>query len=89
MTFCRNAKTDYDLDNTGLFDLTKSSDFLGLLSLKLTALLVEKVKVFRIIPEFRIMRLTLHEKSVSKCLIIPIIIASLTYFQYVLRQLMI
>ena len=34
-----------------------------------------KIKVFRIIPEFRILRLTFQRKSASKCLIREIIIA--------------
>ena len=38
------------------------------------------VKVFRIIPEFRILRLTFHRKSASKCWIRQILIASLIYF---------
>ena len=39
------------------------------------------VKVFRIIPEFRILRLTFYRKSASKCWIREMIIASLIYFQ--------
>ena len=35
------------------------------------------VKVFRIIPEFRILRLTFHRKSASKCWILQIVIAFL------------
>ena len=42
------------------------------------------VKVFRINPEFRILRLTFHRKSASKCLIKEIIIASLIYFQFII-----
>ena len=30
-------------------------------------IIVLRVKVFRIIPEFRILRLTFHRKSASKC----------------------
>ena len=41
------------------------------------------VKVLRIIPEFRILRLTFHRKSASKCWIREIIIAFLIYFQSV------
>ena len=41
------------------------------------------MKVFRIIPEFRILRLTFHRKSASKCWIRKIITASLIYFQSV------
>ena len=40
-------------------------------------LLSKWVKVFRIIPEFRILRLTFHRKSASKRWILKIIIASL------------
>ena len=39
------------------------------------------VKVFRIIPEFRILRLTFNRKSASKCWIREIAIVSLIYFQ--------
>ena len=39
------------------------------------------VKVFRIIPEFRILRLTFHRKSASKCWIEQIIIAFLICYQ--------
>ena len=45
------------------------------------------VKVFRIIPEFRILRLTFHRKSASKCWIGRIIIGLLIYIQSVCRQL--
>ena len=45
------------------------------------------VNVFRINPEFRILRLTFHRKSASKCWIEQIIKASLIYFQYVLSGL--
>ena len=38
------------------------------------------VKVFRINPEFRILRLTFHRKSASKCCIREIIMASLIKF---------
>ena len=38
------------------------------------------VKVFRINPEFRILRLTFHRKSASKSLIREIIVASLINF---------
>ena len=38
------------------------------------------VKVFRINPEFRILRLTFHRKSASKCWIREIILASLINF---------
>ena len=55
---------------------------------QLHALLIQRpvnawVKVFRIIPEFRILGLTFHRKSASKCGISEIIIASLIYFQSV------
>ena len=40
-------------------------------------------KVFRIIPEFRILRLTFHRKSASKCLIKQVMIASLIYLQLI------
>ena len=40
------------------------------------------VKVFRIIPEFRILRLTFHRKSASKSWIRQIIITSLIYFHW-------
>ena len=46
-----------------------------------------RVKVFRIIPEFRILRVTFHRKSASKCRIMEIIISSPTYYQSVKRQL--
>ena len=36
---------------------------------------------FRINPEFRILRLTFHRKSASKCLIQEIIVAFLISFQ--------
>ena len=39
------------------------------------------MKVFRISPEFRILRLTFYGKSASKCWIKEIIIASLISFQ--------
>ena len=39
------------------------------------------VKVFRINPEFRILRLNFHRMSASKCRIKEIIIASLISFQ--------
>ena len=39
------------------------------------------MKVFRIIPEFRILSLTFHRKSASKCLIRQNIIAFLIYIQ--------
>ena len=45
------------------------------------------VKVFRIIPEFRNLRLTFHWKSASKCWIREIIIDFSIYIQSVLRQL--
>ena len=45
------------------------------------------MKVFRIIPEFRILRLTLHRKSASKFCIRQIIMTSLIYFQFILGQL--
>ena len=38
------------------------------------------VKVFRMIPEFRILRLTFHGKSASKCQIRQILIVSLINF---------
>ena len=38
------------------------------------------MKVFRIVPEFRILRLTFHRKSASKSLVKQILIASLIYF---------
>ena len=41
--------------------------------------------IFRSIPEFRILRLTFHGKSASKCWIQQIIIGSLIYIQSVLR----
>ena len=41
------------------------------------------VKVFRIIPEFRILRLTFHRKSVLKCRIREIIIGFPIYIQSV------
>ena len=41
------------------------------------------VKVFRINPEFRILRLTFQRKSASKCLIKEIIIASLISFHII------
>ena len=41
------------------------------------------VKVFRINSEFRILRLTFHRKSASKCPIVEIIIASLINFQII------
>ena len=44
------------------------------------------VKHFRINPEFRILRLTLHRKSASKCCIKEIIIASLINFKILLTQ---
>ena len=42
----------------------------------------EWAKVFRIIPELRILRLTFHRKSASKCWIREIIIASLIYLVF-------
>ena len=45
------------------------------------------VKAFRIIPEFRILRLTFHRKSASKSWIRQILMASLIKFQFILRQL--
>ena len=50
-------------------------------------LFIQWVKVFRIIREFRILRLTFHRKSASKCYIRQIIMASLIYFQFILGQL--
>ena len=44
------------------------------------------VKVFRINPEFRILRLTFQRKSASKCWIREITIASLIRFQIILTQ---
>ena len=41
------------------------------------------VKVFRINPKFRILRLTFHRKSASKCCIKAIIIASLIDFHII------
>ena len=41
------------------------------------------VKTFRIIPEFRILRLTFHWKSASKCWILQVIIAFLIWFLFV------
>ena len=41
------------------------------------------VKVFRVIPEYRICRLTFHRNSASKCWIKEIIIASLIGFQVI------
>ena len=43
--------------------------------------MISWVKVFRIIPEFRILRLNFHRKSASKCLIREIIIGFLIYIQ--------
>ena len=40
------------------------------------------VKVFRIIPVFRILKLTSQRKSASKCGIRKIVVASLIYFEY-------
>ena len=45
------------------------------------------VKVFSIIPEFRISRLTFHRKSASKCCIRQITMTSLIYFLFILGQL--
>ena len=45
------------------------------------------VKVFRIIPEFRILRMTFHRKSSSKCWIKEIILVSLINFQPVWGQI--
>ena len=45
------------------------------------------VKIFRIMPEFRILRLTFHKKSASKCWIRQILIASLIDFRFILGQL--
>ena len=47
------------------------------------------VKVFRINPEFWILRLTFHRKSASKCWIRQIIIASLFSFQIIRTWLII
>ena len=47
------------------------------------------VKVFRIIPEFRILRLTFHRKSALNTGIRQIIIAFLIYLQFILSQLFI
>ena len=44
-------------------------------------------KFSKINPEFRILRLTFYRKSASKCWIRQIKIASLIYFQYVIKQL--
>ena len=44
------------------------------------------MKVFRIIPEFRILRLTFNRKSASKCEIRQSLIASLIYFQFIFGQ---
>ena len=41
------------------------------------------VKVFRIIPEFSILRLTFHRKSASKCRIMEVIIGFPVYIQSV------
>ena len=49
---------------------------------QLLQMVISWLKVFRIIPEFRILRLTFYRKSASKCWIREIIIASLIYFQY-------
>ena len=45
------------------------------------------VKVFRINPEFNILRLTFHRKSASKCWIEEIIIASLISFKIYLNTI--
>ena len=45
------------------------------------------VKVFRIIPEFRILRLTFHRKSASKCWIRRIIMAFSDLFSVHLRKM--
>ena len=47
------------------------------------------VEVFRIIPEFRILRLTFHRKSASKCRIREITTAFFISFQIILMQLII
>ena len=41
------------------------------------------VKIFRINPEFRILRLTFHRKSTSKCRIMQIMTVSLISFQII------
>ena len=46
------------------------------LYLDLPCIMEAWVNVFRIIPEFRIMRLTFHRKSAPKCSILQVIIAS-------------
>ena len=53
----------------------------GLASLRLRCLTLPWVKVFWINPEFRILTLTFHRKSASKCWIKEIIIASSISFQ--------
>ena len=45
------------------------------------------VKVFSIIPEFRILRPTFQRKSASKSRMKQILIASLIYTQFIYRQL--
>ena len=45
------------------------------------------VKVFRIIPKFKILRLTFHRKSASKCLILQWTITFLIQFQFIQRYL--
>ena len=45
------------------------------------------VKFCRIIPEFRILRLTFHRKSAPKSWIRQILMASFIWFQFIQRQL--
>ena len=49
--------------------------------LKTGFMLLSWVKVFRIIPEFKILRLTFHRKSASKCCIREIMIVFSVYIQ--------
>ena len=50
----------------------------------MTKVVTPWVKVFRIIPEFRFLRLTFHRKSTSKYRIKQIIRASLINFKYII-----
>ena len=61
----------------------------GPLDLKLCSLPFTWVKVLRIYPEFRILTLTFHRQSASKCWITEDIIAPLISIQNILTQLII
>ena len=65
---------------------SRSSDNMKVFNIYLTFksfIMATCVKVFRINPEFRILRLTFHRKSASKCWVRQILIAFLISFQMI------